>query len=186
MKRGFTIIELLVVVTVIGILVGITMMSFTNYQNRASDNQARTMINAINAGAERYYTANNEYPLASTLFGGTPTGSAPASYATAASTLGISADILNASRVQFVPCSGTCTISDPSKVYYLTKTDTDGATQRQYTVTSCTYTLIASENGALSYIILYFSKQNNYWMAVKSSRGSPYTANTSTCPFTTS
>lgn len=132
MKRGFTIIELLVVITVIAILVGITMGSLYEYENRANDSRAQAIASAVRDGAERYYDNNNEYPSADLLFGGAPTGSMPASYSATASALGISADILDSSRVKFIPCSGnSCTFTDRSKVYYLTKADGDGTAQRQ-------------------------------------------------------
>jgi prepilin-type N-terminal cleavage/methylation domain-containing protein len=184
MKRGFTIIEVLVVITVISILITITMVSFTNYQNRSTDSQAKTIVAAVRAGAERYYSSNDEYPSAAVLFGGTPTGSAPASYAAASTALGVSTDILNSSRIDFVPCAGTCNITDTTKVYYLTKTATDGTAQRQYTVTSCTYTFPTTEDGSLSYIIMYYSRQDGYWKTSRSERGVPTTSDTILCPFT--
>lgn len=184
MKRGFTIIELLVVITVLATLVGITMVSLYEYENRANDSRAQAIASAVRDGAERYYDNNNEYPSADLLFGGTPTGSIPASYSATASELALSADILDSSRIKFVPCSGdACSFTDKSKVYYLTKADADGTAQRQYTIAGCTYTFPSSEDGTLSYIISYYSNQNGYWMTGRSGRGMPVTSDPALCPF---
>jgi len=184
MKRGFTIIELLVVITVIAILVGITMVSLTEYENRANDSRAQAITSAVRDGAERYYDNNNEYPSAALLFGGTPTGSVPASYSATADALDLSADILDSSRIKFLPCSGdSCNFTDKSKVYYLTKTDADGTAQRQYTIDGCTFTLPTSEDGALSYVISYYSNQDGYWVTGRSAHGMPTTSDPSLCPF---
>lgn len=187
MKRGFTLIELLVVIAVISILTGLTLMSYTTYQNRADDSQAQSIANAVRAGAERYYAANNEYPLASIVFGGTPTGSPPASYTSALSTLGIGENIVKGDYAKLVPCAGTvCTfgVNDQSDVYYLTKDAADGTAQRQYTIGGCTYTFPTTEDGAMSYIIMYYSRQVGQWRVSKSSRGMPTTSDTFWCPFT--
>lgn len=187
MKRGFTLIELLVVITVISILVAITTISYYAHLNRASDNQAISIADAVRAGAERYYANNNEYPLASIVFGATPTGAAPASYTTASSVLGVSQDVLNNTRVKFVPCAGavcTFTANDQSDVYYLTKDAADGTAQRQYTIGSCVYTLPTTEDGALSYFIIYYSKQYGQWRVSKSAHGLATTSDTFWCPLT--
>lgn len=61
-NRGFTIIELLVVVAVIGILATITLIGFNRYQADARDSQRTAQVTIITEALERYYDKNGEYP----------------------------------------------------------------------------------------------------------------------------
>lgn len=62
-KSGFTLIELIVVIVVLGTMVTITLFSYTKIQSRTRD-QARTADMVVIANAlERYYETNGEYPL---------------------------------------------------------------------------------------------------------------------------
>jgi prepilin-type N-terminal cleavage/methylation domain-containing protein len=70
--RGFTIIELLVVVAVIGILATITLVGFNRYQADSRDAQRSSQATVIAEALEKYYDKNGEYPSCSTM---TATGS---------------------------------------------------------------------------------------------------------------
>jgi prepilin-type N-terminal cleavage/methylation domain-containing protein len=59
---GYTIIELLVVITIVGILSAIGISSYSNLQKDARDNQRASKIEALSAALERYYVENGEYP----------------------------------------------------------------------------------------------------------------------------
>jgi len=61
MKRGFTIIELLVVVAVIGILVTIVLSATTTSRKRAADARVKAQITQGKAAAEIYFGANQTY-----------------------------------------------------------------------------------------------------------------------------
>lgn len=195
-NRGFTIIEILVVIGVIAILAGIVSSSFAMYQDRSYDAQARGLAAAIRSSAERYYSRNNEYPSANQLFGGTPTGNTPASYETARQLLDVPVSNLNGTNVKLLPCAGASSTCTPAagltetRVYYLTKTDTDGTAARAYSILTapgggtCTYTFPTTENIRESYIIAYWSNQDNIWKIAKSSYGSPATSDAFWCPFT--
>ncbi len=191
-RRGFTIIELLVVVAAITILVAISVSAYESYQKRSFDAQAVALAAAVKSGAERYYATNNEYPLASTLFGGTPTGNPPATFTSASTILNVPSSNLNTDNLKFTPCAGTGVCSagsaNTSKVYYVTKDSSDGTAQRQYTITigstSCTFTFPTTESGALSFILMYYSYQSRNWIVSRSDRGDVTTSNTTNCGFT--
>jgi prepilin-type N-terminal cleavage/methylation domain-containing protein len=62
MSRAFTIIEVLVVITVISVLTGATMLSTTKYQQNARDSERQSKSTIIASALEKYYEENNEYP----------------------------------------------------------------------------------------------------------------------------
>ena len=62
-KKGFTIVELLIVIVVIGILAALVLNTFQGVQARARDTERRTDINAIHTQVEVWYNDNNSvYP----------------------------------------------------------------------------------------------------------------------------
>lgn len=69
--RGFTIIELLIVITIIGILSLISVVSFSHFQAEGRDNQRAQQAAVIAEALEKYYSNNGEYPGCSQLTGTT-------------------------------------------------------------------------------------------------------------------
>jgi len=61
-NRGFTIIELLVVVGIIGIVTGIVMSSISNAKAKGRDAKRIADISVIQLALERYYDINSKYP----------------------------------------------------------------------------------------------------------------------------
>ena len=78
--QGFTIIELLVVVAIIGILAAIVLASLGSARGKANDVSVKGVLNSIRtAAAEQYFLANGAYGTAGTTLGscaGAPAGSA--------------------------------------------------------------------------------------------------------------
>lgn len=62
-NKGFTIIELLVAIVVIGILAGITIVSYTGIQQRSRDTERAGHIAQIQIALDKYYADNSQYPL---------------------------------------------------------------------------------------------------------------------------
>ena len=62
-NKGFTIVELLIVIIIIGILAALVLNSFRGVQERARDTERTTDIRAQSAQLEVYYTDNGGYPL---------------------------------------------------------------------------------------------------------------------------
>jgi prepilin-type N-terminal cleavage/methylation domain-containing protein len=66
LSKGFTIIELLIVIVVIGILAALVLNSFQGVQARARDTERRTDVNSVSTQLEVYYQDIGGYPLAVT------------------------------------------------------------------------------------------------------------------------
>lgn len=63
---GFSIVELLIVITVIGILAAIVILSYSGIQNSARDSAVKTDLRNISEKLELYYLDNKTYPRGST------------------------------------------------------------------------------------------------------------------------
>jgi type IV pilus assembly protein PilA len=61
-SKGFTIVELLIVIVVIAILATLVIVTFTGIQQKARDSQRQTDINAVDSHIEAYYAAHGNYP----------------------------------------------------------------------------------------------------------------------------
>ncbi len=61
-SKGFTIVELLIVIVVIAILATLVIVTFTGIQEKARDSQRQTDINALDSHIEAYYAQTGTYP----------------------------------------------------------------------------------------------------------------------------
>lgn len=61
-QKGFTIVELLIVIVVIGILATLVIVTFTGIQQKARNTKRQTDINAIQSHLEAYKAQNGYYP----------------------------------------------------------------------------------------------------------------------------
>ena len=61
-SRGFTIVELLIVIVVIGILAGLVVVTYNGIQKKARDTERKTDINALHGQLEAYQAQNGKYP----------------------------------------------------------------------------------------------------------------------------
>ncbi len=61
-QSGFTIVELLIVIVVIGILAGLVVTTFNGIQQKGRDTERQTDIKALHGQLEAYYAQNGKYP----------------------------------------------------------------------------------------------------------------------------
>ncbi len=66
-ESGFTIVELLIVIVVIGILAALVVTTFSGIQRKARDSERQTDINAIHSQVEAYHAQNGKYPTNANL-----------------------------------------------------------------------------------------------------------------------
>lgn len=86
-RRGFTLVELLTVMTIIGILASLVLGTFKYVQEKAARSRAEAEIKAMEAALESYKADNGAYPRFSTTDALNPASSALASYAATSKTL---------------------------------------------------------------------------------------------------
>jgi prepilin-type N-terminal cleavage/methylation domain-containing protein len=69
-QKGFTLIELMIVVAIIGILAAIAIPQFASYRKRAQDSAAKSALKNMATAQEDYYAQYNTYTETDTLLTG--------------------------------------------------------------------------------------------------------------------
>ena len=67
-QRGFTIVELLIVIVVIGVLAGITIVAYSGIKSRALNSQAQGNVQSVLNVAEAYNADSGAYPSTAAQF----------------------------------------------------------------------------------------------------------------------
>ena len=189
MNRGYTIVELIVVITVLGLLITLAAVGASTMLDRGRNAEARSKLATIKSGLEKYYAKNNEYPSAQSLAGGGDGRNlSNAQYQTIATTLEVPLDVLKGGQYKFVPCvvsNSPCTVTanDNRSIIYLTRmaSDVSSATARTYIMPSsgCSYTFPApatpNDAGYTSFYLAYRDPSNSdswtQWNVVQSNQG---------------
>lgn len=66
-KGGFTIVELLIVIVVIGILAALVIVTYNGIQQKARDTERKTDVKALQGQLEAYWANNAKYPTLANL-----------------------------------------------------------------------------------------------------------------------
>ena len=115
-QNGFTIVELLIVIVVIGILAAITLVAYNGIQARANTTSAQNDANTVMKKAEAYNALESRYPLAAELTATT----APTEAKVDAAALGTPSGTNGKTTVSYVPCpaSATATTITGARIHY--------------------------------------------------------------------
>lgn len=90
-KKGFTLIELMIVVAIIGILAAIAIPNFMNYQCKAKQSEAKSNLGTIRTTQEAYYAEKDSYSASLADIGFDTKGDANYSYSLKADGTGTAA-----------------------------------------------------------------------------------------------
>ena len=85
-SEGFTLIELMIVVAIIGILAAIAIPNFMTYQCKSKQSEAKTNLGGIGTAEEGYFAEYDEYSTTTTLIGWKPKGNTRYTYSIDAGT----------------------------------------------------------------------------------------------------
>jgi len=72
-NKGFTLVELMIIVAIIGILVAVAYPSYNTYTQKVRRNDARDALLLLAANQERFYAVNNGYTKLIADIGGSET-----------------------------------------------------------------------------------------------------------------
>ena len=148
-QKGFTIVELLIVIVVIGILAAITIVAFNGVQNRGKSASAQSEANAVVKKLEAWNSVVGQYPtycqfVTNTTNGtGTATGIGAAGCTAGTANSGpMEAKLDNANDV--ASTAGSVTSSNGTSVVYLSNMSSAGAYVNYYNYTASSPALTTS------------------------------------------
>jgi prepilin-type N-terminal cleavage/methylation domain-containing protein len=66
-RPAFTLVELMVAMSIVAVLIGMSVFGISTAQRNLRDNQRRDIVKSIAGGLANYYTNNSSYPSVSTF-----------------------------------------------------------------------------------------------------------------------
>lgn len=166
-SKGFTLIEVMVVVGTVIILAAIGTTAYVQQQNRATSEKGKGIAEVILSGAEKYYEANGEYPLSSSL----------TTVASAATAFSAPQDSLQGTGFTFYGCpTSACNSSTTTRFYYVTRyaQTTNAAVENNIGTCKVTFDLTTAgtaQSGASMFFVAYYDPFSSSWIYKKGENG---------------
>ena len=91
-NNGFTLVELMITVAILGVLAAVAIPAYSNYVNRAKQSDAIIGLKAAQMSQEQYFSENGEYSKQIDILPGFNDGTTDNSYAKGVYTLTATAD----------------------------------------------------------------------------------------------
>ncbi|GAA2326796.1 prepilin-type N-terminal cleavage/methylation domain-containing protein [Dactylosporangium salmoneum] len=134
---GFTLVELLVVVVIIGVLVAIAVPMYLNYRKGAANKSAESDVRAAVSAIEQFYTENNNaYPESTTadvqtklLFGTTASGTTATGGTPQTATLS-PGNSMQYKRASTKDSYRICAVNTDGGVYYVYDSSAGGSVRK--------------------------------------------------------
>lgn len=195
LQQGFTVIELLVVIMIIGILASISILAYTQVQRQARDDMRNNDIVMFQNELEKYFDKNGEYPAGCPrasctswfLTGNTSSAqmlNSTATLATITSILpGTSSYFSDPFDASSTPLMDTSTTA--RKYYYFggNVNNTANSSSLSYPATSsfpCTINISLNPDEVSSYVVGYYNETTAGWVLRGGRSGKPMTVTAGT------
>lgn len=138
-QQGFTIVELLIVIVVIGILAALVITTYTGIQAKARNSNRQTDVNSVQTQLEAYFAQSGHYPSL---------GDMNDSSWRAANMKSLDADALQDPQGS----AQTLVASPAAKSYAYAVTNSSGTSCESDDTTCAQYTLTATLEGGSTYV----------------------------------
>ena len=153
-QKGFTIVELLIVIVVIGILAALVITTYNGIQQKGRNTERTTDLKALQGQLEAYYASNGRYPSNTDLGAGGSLGASNVTFIQA-NMKGLDKEALRDPKGGAGDYSLNTGTTVAANKYTYAPTAADGTTACDNSTTDCAkYTITAVPEGGGSNIVM--------------------------------